>query len=72
MNNCMIKLSNKTQNYMRSWISMHLSKRSESGTVTINPGSMINKECNCVKKEKRKNLVTRSIRILMECLLCPI
>ena len=40
-NNWTIKLSNTTQNYVRSLISMHQSKRRESGTVTMNPGSMI-------------------------------
>ena len=31
----------------------------------------INKKQNCFKKEKRKNLGKRSIRVLTECLLCP-
>ena len=41
LNNWMIKLSITTQYYVRSWISMHQLKRRESGTVAINPGSMI-------------------------------
>ena len=55
LNNYIIKLSNTTQNYMRSWISMHQSKRRESGTVTINPGSSdkIKREIVLRRKKER-------------------